>query len=107
MGRLVPIKRDDGSYTLFIILDDSGLDRLKDHDPSHLEIHRMGEPWVSLKMNDCMIVYATQEELFQIDHCPTGKEIVELLKHMTRGWKHRPDLGDHDGDYLDVRTNNN
>lgn len=101
------MKREDNSIDVFLIMGDEGIERMRGYDPAEFEPIKLGHPWNTMKIKCVTLMYATKEEEEAILKCKTGKEVAECLRHQARGWKYRPDLGDHDGPYTGVKTETN
>jgi hypothetical protein len=98
---IIPLGIEPGIYSIFVVLDDDNLERIKKYDPAEIVTKSLGPPWTGRKLKDIVITYATAAEQAQvIAMCREGR-IREALRLLTRGWQYRPDRGDYDGPYLD------
>lgn len=105
--RVIPLERKDGTYTVFMILGDRGIERIKDHDPAELTLLKLGAPWNGKKLRDIIITYASPEEVKKLDAAAKTGDVVEVLKYLTRNWKFLPDEGDNDLPYIPVNNDRN
>lgn len=99
----IPIQVSGDSYTLFVILNGESFLRIKQYDPAEVVTKRLGPPWTQLQIKDVVIMYATPEEEARILGCKDTASVMAEIKNLGRGWKYRPDLGDHDGQYGDPK----
>jgi len=99
----IPIRRKGAKeYDLFIVLEDENLARMKEYDPAEIEPSNMGAPWNGLRLRRILLCYANPEDaklLPGLIRDGRGKEVMDIL---TRGWRFRPELGDHDGPYINM-----
>lgn len=81
---------------LVIVLGDDNLERIKQYDPVEVIWHEL--PWrVSSRFpHTIAVAYATREELELIERLAKDGKQEEALQLVTRGWRFRPELGDHD-----------
>lgn len=95
----IPLKISESEYVLFVALQDSNIERIKRYDPAQIRPAKFGGDWRNLKLREIHITYATAEDEVEVTRlCQEGKA-MEALKHLTRGFSFRPDMGDHDGQY--------
>lgn len=86
-------------FNVFVILEDTNMERLKKFDPAQLGIEKMGPPWTSLKLNTVLIGYCPAEEMPHVDALFQQRKAQEALQFLSRGFEFRQDLGDNDGQY--------
>ena len=55
---LVPFQVEPGQYSVFVILQDDNLERIKTYDPAEITLNKMPDPWISMKLKDILIGYA-------------------------------------------------
>jgi hypothetical protein len=77
---------DDG---LIIILDKTSIARMEKDDPFQLETDSLG-------LTNPMIMVCLENDSATINRLAHAKDINGLIKHLTRGFEYRPDLGDRD-----------
>jgi hypothetical protein len=88
--KLLPIAQMDGSYVLVVVMEEENLKRIAERDPAEIKLDEMPGPWCGMRCTKVLIAFATQVEVEGM----VGKTLKELWGELTRGWKHRPDLGD-------------
>ena len=102
---VLPFRISDTHYSIFVVLGPENLDRIQRYDPAEVTVNKLGNPFVSLKLKDVIISFATPEEEVKVmELCGSGSP-REALQLLSRGFKYRPGQGDYDGPYLSMRTN--
>lgn len=100
---VLPFQVSSTEYSLFVILQDENLDRMRVYDPAEITISKLSSTVSGLDLKDVIIGYATRPEAQEVVRlCVEGK-IKEALRMLSRGWRYRPELGDYDGPYLSMR----
>lgn len=89
-----------------IVLEQGGIDRIKEYDPAQLRINDLTEPFKSMKLDEIHITYGTKEDIVYCTAQEQGAAgLKKVLQHLTRGWKYRPELGDNNqGPQLPVQN---
>lgn len=100
---VIPFRYDVVSYSVFVVLSDENLTRLREYDPAEVTVDKLGPPWASMRLKDVIIAYATARELEALTHLRTDGEVRRALMDLSRGFKFRPDRGDSDAPYRSVR----
>lgn len=95
----VPLQIDAVHFDLFVILEDENIERIKNYDPAELVGKSLGSPWIYLRIRNVIILYATADETRRLSECANKPATVDMLRHLSRGWEHRPDKGDSDESY--------
>jgi hypothetical protein len=103
---IIPYRVDQDHYSLFIVLQRENIARITEYDPATVEPSKMGSEWSRLKLMDIFIGYATDEDVAlirnQLRH-ETGltrtATVQQVLNHLSRGFRYRPDPGDNDEPY--------
>lgn len=99
----IPFRKvGEQTYGALIVLEDVGMDRLREHDPAMIDLPRMGEPWASLQLTSLTLAYETTEDCAKISALVRENKIGEVMRFITRGFKYRPELGDDDAPYLNI-----
>lgn len=99
----LPIQVSESEYAVYVFLENENLERMREYDPAVVTAQALGESFARLRFKEVIIGYATQEDLAKvIGMCGDGKP-REALRYMTRGFRYRPDRGDHDGPYLSLK----
>lgn len=94
----IPFSINQGRFNVLIVLEQDGIDRIKEHDPAEVNLRAMPEPYRSMTLDEVHITFGTADDIrFIMSQEPGGTGLKEVLKRMTRGWKYRPELGDNDG----------
>ena len=101
MNRLIPFQVGERSFSLFVILVEESIQRIKEYDPAEITLQKMGPPWNRMVIKDVIIAYATPAELIRIDALMKEQRysVQSILKYLSRGWKFKPEVGDNDEDY--------
>ena len=97
---LLPASINEREYSLFVILEEENIERIKQYDPAEATVSKLGPPWTTLQLRDVVITYvAAGEEKDRFINMVQRGEINEALRMLSRGFAYRPDLGDHDRPY--------
>ncbi len=100
----IPIQQNATEYDLWVVLGDENLTRIREYDPAEIVTAKLGMPWRGLRLRNVMICYANTEEIERLVSAPTRAAVLLLIKEvLSRGFKFRPERGDHDGDYQPPR----
>lgn len=79
---------------LIVVFFKENLERMKGGDPAELSLKQIADAGKNLVKPAIMICYEEDEKKFtQIANRGNLKSLIEYLQ---RGWKFRPDQGDHD-----------
>ena len=87
---VVPVKRANGRDEVIIVLDKTNIERMKEADPVILE--QLG-PYVLFNPKVTICYEDQSPELTRLVH---GRDLNGLVEFLTRGFKFRPERGDHD-----------
>lgn len=99
----LPIAISPTEYALYVFLQNENLERMRKYDPAEVKLAHLGDAFRDLKLKEVIIGFATDEDFERVmELCQAGKP-KEALRHLTRGFRYRPDQGDHDGPYLSVK----
>lgn len=100
---ILPLQVNDTQYSLYVVLEDENIERIKAYDPAEVRTGSMPELWRSLQLKDMVILYANPKEAKEcLVMCQSGQP-MEALRKLARGFRYRPDLGDHDDAYLSLK----
>lgn len=94
---VMPAKRHDGRWDLFIILSQKSIDRIKEYDPAELELDKMPEELTDEYKSPerIFVAYATWDEMQKILKAyKEGKGVHSTMRMLLRGRKNRPEMGD-------------
>ncbi len=94
----IPIRINATEYSIFVVLEDENLTRMRWYDPAEVVTSKMGE-WAKLKVRDIIIGYGSADDIAEVHRLSAEGKGKEALRLLTRGWKFRPLLGDSDESY--------
>jgi len=101
---VIPFQLNDREYSVFVMLQDDNLERIRIYDPAEVQINKLGERFQKLKLKDVIIGYGTDDDQRKVlELCGAGQP-REALKYLSRGFAFRPDQGDHDFGPLSLKT---
>ncbi len=92
---VIPFSVTNVGYSLMIVLQEGNIDRIREYDPAVVVMREL--PPDMGQLVDVVVTFATTEDAAFIEECGRTGRISEALKRLTRGYRFRPDLGDHDG----------
>ena len=93
---ILPVQLTPDSYSLFVLLEDDNIERIKEYDPAEINIYKLTKPWSELKLLDVVVTYLAPADKDEFLRLCTMSNRREALKLVTRGFRYRPDKGDHD-----------
>jgi len=99
----IPLQISATHYNLYIIMEQDNLDRIRAYDPAVIETSKFPPDWKHLLVNEVVLMFATAEE---IKASASTRNVPEMLNNLSRGFKYRPDLGDHDSDSYQKQNEN-
>lgn len=102
----IPFQLNELEYSVFIILENENLERLKEYDPAELSVRKfIVHIPPHLKLRDIIIGYATPTDLEKIKEMAQADEKpTKILQYLSRGFRFRPEAGDSDAPYLSLRN---
>lgn len=93
---VLPFKISETEYSLFVAFGKENLDRIAQYDPAEINLRHFGDKWNALQLKDIIITYATEPEVETfLATCREGNP-KEAMRHLTRGFKFKPEAGDAD-----------
>jgi hypothetical protein len=101
---VIPFTISATEYSIFVILQEDNLDRMKAYDPAEVVVTKIAASSEIAKarlLHDVVIGYATDAEVKAL--ISPGADIGVLLKNLSRGFRFRPEVGDSDDPYRKVR----
>lgn len=94
---LIPVRyQDNTAYDLWVVLQDENIHRVMEYDPAEVPVARLPGSWEGLTLHTVYVTYATDEEVIEVNRMIAGGLIKDALRLLSRGYKFRPDQGDHD-----------
>lgn len=96
----IPFQVSETEYSIFVVLENDNLDRLKAYDPAEIVLTKFPPAWQALKLKVVVIGYATPEEAARLQD--PKADTRALLRQLCRGFAFRPDRGDTNARYKEV-----
>jgi hypothetical protein len=100
---LVPFRVSDTQYSIFVVLSEENIRRIKTYDPAEVSIPKLPAEWQALRLREVLIGWATPREIADLQACNDTEAVAAQLKKLTRGFAFRPQLGDANGPYASRR----
>lgn len=97
--QLIPVTISDLAYDLWVILAAENIDRIRGYDPGEIILDNLPEPWRSLRLRNIQLCYATPLDMAEVTRRIQAGEIQSALQFLSRGFRYRPEAGDHDAPY--------
>lgn len=94
--RVIPWQVDATHYSLMIVLQEGNIERLREYDPVEVPLTMLGPKFAGLQLRDVTVTYATDEDIREVERLGQQGDIRGALRYLTRGFRFRPDRGDHD-----------
>ena len=92
---VLPIKTEGHKRdALIIVLGPENLERMKQGDPAELQLKQLRQ--AGKELVDPAILLCYEEPSPTLNRLIQGGDITAVIKYLQRGWKYRPDAGDHD-----------
>lgn len=105
---VIPFQVSETEYSVFVGIDDEGLSRMKEYDPAELVLSKLPLEKLhlqDLKLKDVLFGYCSESDAQHVMKLMTEANSSRPgLQYLTRGWKFRPEMGDHDGPPLSMRN---
>jgi len=104
MPILIPYQINAKEYSIFVALDASGFDRLKQYDPAEFSLNKVIRMFSKLKLSSISVGYANEQDIQVV-----AKMLLEdgnpqrALNYLSRGWEYHPEKGDHDGPPMSIK----
>lgn len=93
---IVPFQISKTEYSIVVLLENDNMERIREHDPAEITIKKLPPEWTRLKLNAVLITYLGPEEKDRFLALCDDDRVQQALRFATRGWRYRPDQGDHD-----------
>jgi hypothetical protein len=94
----VPFQINSREYSIFIVLEDENIERMKAYDPAQLNLITMGPHWKHLRIRDIHVGYAAAADIKLVTDLIQDNKAAEALAFLSRGF--RRELGDNEPPYL-------
>lgn len=99
---LIPIETPNHAHdAVIVVLNAGNLTRMAEADPVEIELRKCGRNLVNPT-----IVICHEEESRTLTRLIQGHDVDKIIAHLQRGWKFRPDRGDHDRGPESIRDGN-
>lgn len=98
---VLPVAINDREFDLWIVLTPENLARMCQYDPAELVKANLGEPWTGMQIRNVMLTAVTDEEARELP-ARSRANLEGALRWLSRGFKYRPEAGDHDEPYENV-----
>lgn len=95
----LPVRISDSEMDLYVILETENLDRMRAYDPAEIVHSALGEKWKDLALRKVVLMFATAADLRTIMPPLENGDPLTALRYLSRGWRYRPESGDHDRNY--------
>lgn len=95
---VIPFRISEKQYSIFVVLEEENMERLRAYDPAEVIVPQVEErmSFSGGKLKDVVIGYATAKDMDVLKTFFEQNKIREALQYLSRGWRYRPDAGDHD-----------
>lgn len=101
----LPLRISETEIDVFVILEDDNIERIRKYDPAEIVRKNTGQ-FANLAIRNVVIMYASKADIATIMPMFENGNPRQALQYLSRGWKYRPDSGDHDGDYESLLKRN-
>lgn len=92
---ILPLETEGHRHdVLIVILGPDNLARMKEGDPAELQLKQV--LLSGIKLVDPTILLCYEEPSRQLNALLQSSDVKGLIEHLQRGWKFRPEQGDHD-----------
>jgi len=99
----IPFSDEPGTYYLAILLEDENLDRMKRADPAIFNLPPTPQ-FAHMQLKSVLLGRISPDGKKHLLELIASGDGLAILRYVTRGFEYRPDLGDHDGPPLSLRT---
>lgn len=89
---MIPMQSlDHRKDALIVVLDEAGVERMRQSDPAEVILAQCGKQLLNPTIMICF-----EKDHKSLDPFIQRGDIKGLITHLQRGWKFRPEIGDHD-----------
>ena len=100
---LIPIVASDHKNLLLVVLEDENLERLHGYDPAEIDLAKLPGNFAGVPFHAIHVAYVSDADRGLLLDLMTSGKISDALALLSKGWKHRPELGDHDQPYTEMK----
>jgi hypothetical protein len=103
---VIPFQFNNTEYSVLVILQDENLERMKQYDPAEVSIAKVLEQRPALqklRLRHIHIGYGTESDMQECSRMISEGNLHGALALLSRGFRYRPQDGDHDGPYKSLR----
>jgi hypothetical protein len=68
---VIPLQLGPSTFDLAVILEQENIDRIMAYDPGEVMLEKLGTPWRHMRCRTIMVMFATQEELHELQATPS------------------------------------
>jgi hypothetical protein len=86
----------NGTVNLLIVMSEENIERIKQYDQAEVHWGQLPPEYSMRKPRTIGVGYATEAEMVQIEKLVMKGKKDEAFALVTRGFKYRPEKGDHD-----------
>lgn len=101
---IIPFALNSREYSVFVALDDTGIDRITKYDPAEVDFNTLPYQFRNKRLSKVIVGYATAEDIQHVLKLSAEGKIGEGLEYLSRGFAFRPNLGDYEGPPLSLKT---
>lgn len=100
----IPLQVNPQEFDLFVFFEDENISRIKEYDPAEVVKKHLPGLFQKLQIRNVVIGYVAPGEMDAVfTRLQNGEDVRAVLRTLTRGFRYRPDQGDHDAPYLSVK----
>lgn len=89
----IPVILSDEYYDLFLIMEEDIVLQMKAYDPPEISTLQLPVEFLSRKVNNIVLMYATSEDLERVSAACDAGNLQGALRILSRGYGWRPDSG--------------
>jgi len=89
--------RRNGTVDVLVVMGEENMRRIREYDPAEISWHEFPPEYRNRMPGTIAITFATAEEMERIEKLAMEGRKGEAFELVTRGFRFRPEEGDHDG----------
>lgn len=93
---IIPFEVSPTEYSVMIVLREGNIERIRAYDPVEIPLKHLPTQFAERTLKDVIVTYATDEDGAKAEALARAGKATEALRHLTHGYRFRPDRGDHD-----------